>query len=114
VSQDCTLFSDTLDSNVHYDRSRHRNIDGGSNIEGTVSSDDNHRQVAVDNIIVSAHLNDFISSFPDGLQSKAGGKRLAGLIRTKNCTTIACGLLKDALVLILDEIISSLNTGTEE
>lgn len=83
MSQDCTLFSDTLDSNVNYDRSRHRNIDGGSNMKGTVSSDDNHGQVAVDNIIVSAHLNDFIFSFPDGLQSKAGGKRLAGLIRTK-------------------------------
>ena len=95
VPQDTVLFNDTLYNNLAYGR------------PGASAEDVQHaaRQ---------AHLDDFISSLPDGYDTKVGerGLKLSG--GEKQRVAIARVLLKNPPLLILDEATSSLDSISEQ
>ena len=95
VTQDVTLFNDTLANNIAYGC-----LAGAS-------------QEAIDQAVRRAHADAFIEDLPDGLQTLVGddGVLLSGGQRQR--VAIARALLKDAPVVILDEATSSLDAVSE-
>ena len=95
VTQDVTLFNDTLANNIAY---------GGL----ADASEESIREA-----VKRAHAADFVDELPDGLQTLVGddGVLLSGGQRQR--VAIARALLKDAPVLILDEATSSLDAVSE-
>ena len=95
VSQDVTLFNDTLASNIAY---------GGLADAG---------RDAIATAARRAHADEFIRAMPRGLDTVVGddGVLLSGGQRQR--VAIARALLKDAPVLILDEATSSLDAHSE-
>jgi subfamily B ATP-binding cassette protein MsbA len=93
VSQDVTLFNDTIRANLVY---------GGEYSEDAILA-------AAD----AAHVMDFVNELPDGLDTQVGerGSLLSGGQRQR--IAIGRALLKDAPVLILDEATSALDTQSE-
>lgn len=95
VPQDTVLFNDTLYNNLAYGRP-------------SASAED------VQHAARQAHLDDFISSLPDGYDTKVGerGLKLSG--GEKQRVAIARVLLKNPPLLILDEATSSLDSISEQ
>jgi subfamily B ATP-binding cassette protein MsbA len=95
VSQDVTLFNDTVFNNIAY---------------GTLRGADEATVIAA---AEAAHAWDFIQQLPQGLQSEIGdrGVRLSGGQRQR--LAIARAILKDAPILLLDEATSALDTESE-
>lgn len=95
VSQDVTLFNDTVANNIAY---------GSLHTTG--------RQEIIKAATV-AHAMEFIDSMQDGLDTMVGedGVMLSGGQRQR--IAIARALLKDAPILVLDEATSSLDTESE-
>jgi subfamily B ATP-binding cassette protein MsbA len=93
VSQDVTLFDDTIRNNIAFGR--------------TVSEQDLLR------VAEAAHVLEFIAGLPAGLDTMVGerGVMLSGGQRQR--ISIARALLKDAPILILDEATSALDTESE-
>ena len=93
VTQEVTLFNDTIFNNIAYGK----------------YSDDEVRRV-----VSSAHMDEFIDSLPDGLNTIVGdqGILLSGGQRQR--IAIARALLKDAPILILDEATSALDSESEQ
>lgn len=94
VSQEITLFDDTVRANIAYGR----------------------QNASEDEIIEAARgagAHDFIQSLKDGYDTHVGGRgmRLSGGQRQR--IAIARAMLKDAPILLLDEATSSLDTETE-
>jgi ATP-binding cassette, subfamily B, bacterial MsbA len=94
VSQNVTLFNDTLANNIAYGLP----------------------QVSRDDIILAAHLayaDEFIHKLPDGYDTRVGenGMMLSGGQRQR--IAIARAILKDAPILILDEATSALDSESE-
>lgn len=96
VSQDVTLFNDTVYNNIAY-----------GVLRGTAEAD-------VIAAAEAAHAWEFIEQLPDGLQSEIGdrGVRLSGGQRQR--LAIARAILKDAPILLLDEATSALDTESEK
>ena len=94
VSQDIVLFDDTIRANIAY---------GLTN----VSDED------IDRAVKAAALDEFVSTLPDGLDTRVGegGSLLSG--GQKQRISIARALLKDAPILILDEATSALDNQNE-
>ncbi len=94
VSQDITLFDDTVEANIAYGRT-------GATI-GEI------REAAR-----NAAAFDFITAFPDGFSTQVGehGVSVSGGQRQR--IAIARALLKNAPILLLDEATSSLDTESE-
>ena len=92
VTQEVTLFNDTIFNNIAYGK----------------YSDNEVRKVAT-----SAHMDEFIDNLPKGLDTLVGdqGILLSGGQRQR--IAIARALLKDAPILILDEATSSLDSESE-
>ena len=92
VTQEVTLFNDTIFNNIAYGK----------------YSDNEVRKV-----VTSAHMDEFINNLPKGLDTLVGdqGILLSGGQRQR--ISIARALLKDAPILILDEATSSLDSESE-
>jgi len=119
VPQDHALFNDTLEYNLRYGSTHLRKLScraaGDKNDNNVLNNDTGtDGKEAVQNAIQAAQLTDFVSSLPDGLQTKVGerGQQVSG--GQKQRIAIARVLLKDAPVVILDEATSSLDSNTEE
>jgi subfamily B ATP-binding cassette protein MsbA len=95
VSQQVTLFNDTLRNNIAYG--------------DLVSSSDDQVEQAIER----AHAKEFIETLPEGLDTIVGddGVLLSGGQRQR--VAIARALLKDAPILILDEATSALDNESE-
>lgn len=94
VTQDTALFDETLRENILMGR-------------GGIGAD------RLDAILGAAHLSDFISTLPQGLDTPAGprGSGLSGGQRQR--VAIARALVADAPVLLLDEATSALDAQSE-
>jgi ATP-binding cassette, subfamily B, bacterial MsbA len=95
VSQDVTLFNDSVAANIAYGRAG-----GASRSELEVAAR-------------AAHALDFIREMPEGFDTLIGedGVRLSGGQRQR--LAIARALLKDAPILLLDEATSALDSESE-
>jgi subfamily B ATP-binding cassette protein MsbA len=95
VSQNITLFNDTLRNNIAY------------GISGEVSAE------SIEQAAISAHAMEFIRDLPQGLDTLVGenGVLLSGGQRQR--IAIARAILKNAPILILDEATSALDTESE-
>jgi len=93
VTQEVTLFNDTIFNNIAY---------------GKYSDEE------VKKVVTSAYMDEFIDSLPDGLNTLVGdqGILLSGGQRQR--IAIARALLKDAPILILDEATSALDSESEQ
>lgn len=96
VSQDVTLFNDTVFNNIAY---------------GTLRSRSEAEVIAA---AQAAYAWEFIQQLPGGLYSEIGdrGVRLSGGQRQR--LAIARAILKDAPILLLDEATSALDTESEK
>jgi subfamily B ATP-binding cassette protein MsbA len=95
VSQDVTLFNDSVAANIAYGRL------------ATATPD------AIRRAAEAAHAMEFIEAMPEGFDTLVGenGVKLSGGQRQR--LAIARALLKDAPILILDEATSALDTESE-
>jgi subfamily B ATP-binding cassette protein MsbA len=95
VSQDVTLFNDSVAANIAYGRA------------GDAS------RAELESAARAAHALDFISEMPQGFDTLIGedGVRLSGGQRQR--LAIARALLKDAPILLLDEATSALDSESE-
>ena len=95
VSQETTLFDDTIGRNIMY---------------GMLEDYDEDRLNAA---IKAAHVDNFVKDLPDGLDTVVGehGMRLSGGQRQR--IAIARAIYKDAPILILDEATSALDNKSE-
>ena len=95
VPQDCVLFNDSLRENIRY---------------GRPSASDEEVNAAV----AAAHLEDFVSRIPEGLNTRVGerGLKLSGGERQR--VAIARAVLKGAPILVFDEATSSLDSQSEQ
>ena len=95
VSQDVTLFNDSVAANIAYGRL-------------ATATPEAIRQAAA-----AAHALEFIEAMPQGFETLVGenGVKLSGGQRQR--LAIARALLKDAPILILDEATSALDTESE-
>ncbi|HET8726882.1 MAG TPA: ATP-binding cassette domain-containing protein, partial [Alphaproteobacteria bacterium] len=95
VSQDITLFDDTVRANIAYSRP-------------------DASQAEVEEAARNAAAHDFIASLPDGYETVIGehGVKLSGGQRQR--LSIARAMLKDAPILLLDEATSALDTESEQ
>ncbi|MGY6532230.1 ABC transporter ATP-binding protein [Glycocaulis sp.] len=94
VSQDITLFDDTIAANIGF---------------GALDAD----HAAIEAAAKAADAHDFIASLPGGYEFRAGprGNQLSGGQRQR--IAIARAILKDAPILLLDEATSALDAQSE-
>jgi len=95
VTQDTILFNDSVKNNIKY---------------GKIDATDEEIQ----EVLVKSHLEHFVKSLPEGLNTLIGekGGRISG--GEKQRIAIARALLKDSPILILDEATSSLDAQSEK
>ena len=96
VFQETQLFSDSIFENIRYGKQ-------GAGREEVMR------------VARTAGIHDFITSLPEGYDTKLGGAAASKLsVGQKQRISIARGLLRDSRVLILDEPTSALDPETEE
>ncbi len=95
VTQDSILFNDTVKNNIKY---------------GKIGASEKE----LEEVLVKSHLEHFVKSLPEGLDTLIGekGGRISG--GEKQRIAIARALLKNSPILILDEATSSLDAQSEK
>ena len=95
VSQETTLFDDTIRRNIMY---------------GMLDDENDERLIGA---IEGAHVDEFLNELPEGLETLVGesGLRLSGGQRQR--IAIARAIYKNAPILILDEATSALDNKSE-
>ena len=93
VTQEVTLFNDTIENNIVY---------GG------------HSNQDISDAIQASHIDEFIDELPEGLQTKVGDQGILLSGGQRQSIAIARALLKDAPILILDEATSALDSESEK
>lgn len=94
VPQEVALFNDTIRNNICYG-----------------SFDASEEQVA--RAAREAHIDDYITSLPDGYQTLVGERGVKLSVGQKQRVAIARAVLRDPEILILDEPTSALDSETE-
>lgn len=94
VLQPPVIFPTTIRENIAYGRSH-------STLEEIIAA------------AKLAHIHDFISQLPDGYETVIGEQGSTLSEGQKQRLTIACAILRDAPILILDEPTSAMDTETE-
>lgn len=95
VSQEVTLFNDTVANNIAY----------GSTKDATMEE--------IIQAAETAHAMEFINELPDGINTMIGDKGMLISGGQRQRLAIARAVLKDAPILILDEATSALDTQSE-
>ncbi|WP_455196766.1 lipid A export permease/ATP-binding protein MsbA [Kaarinaea lacus] len=95
VSQEVTLFNDTVANNIAY----------GSTKDATMEE--------IIQASETAHAMEFINELPDGINTMIGDKGMLISGGQRQRIAIARAVLKDAPILILDEATSALDTQSE-
>jgi subfamily B ATP-binding cassette protein MsbA len=95
VSQEVTLFNDTVASNIAYGA-----LSGAPRAE-------------IERAARAAHLEELLAQLPQGLDTVVGDRGLLLSGGQRQRIAIARALLKDAPILILDEATSALDTASE-
>ncbi|WP_455366942.1 lipid A export permease/ATP-binding protein MsbA [Kaarinaea lacus] len=95
VSQDVTLFNDTIANNIAY------------------GSSDLFEEEKIVAAAEAAHAMEFINELPDGMNTVIGDKGVLLSGGQRQRIAIARAILKDAPILILDEATSALDTQSE-
>ena len=93
VTQEVTLFNDTIENNIVY---------GG------------HSNQDISDAIQASHIDEFIDELPEGLQTKVGDQGILLSGGQSQRIAIARALLKDPPILILDEATSALDSESEK
>ena len=95
VSQDVTLFNDSIANNIAY------------------GSTESIEEAQIISAAESAHAMEFISELPEGIHTVIGDKGVLLSGGQRQRIAIARAILKDAPILILDEATSALDTQSE-
>ena len=95
VPQDNFLFSDTIENNIAF-------------------SQDQPDEALVTEAAQMSDVHDDISAFPDGYKTVLGERGVTVSGGQKQRISIARALLKDAPILIMDDSVSAVDTGTEK
>lgn len=94
VPQDTVLFNDTLRQNILYGRP-------------------DASAAQIDAVVRLAHLEKFVSSLPEGLETRVGERGLKVSGGEKQRVAIARMLLKNPVIMLFDEATSSLDSASE-
>lgn len=94
VPQDTVLFNDTLRQNILYGRP-------------------DASAAQIDEVVRLAHLEKFVSSLPEGLETRVGERGLKVSGGEKQRVAIARMLLKKPVIMLFDEATSSLDSASE-
>ena len=95
VSQEVTLFNDTIANNIAYGASKSATAD------------------EIQKAAEAAHAMEFIKELPEGIDTMVGDKGMLLSGGQRQRIAIARAVLKDAPILILDEATSALDTQSE-
>ncbi|VTT87669.1 ABC transport protein [Halorubrum sp. DM2] len=118
VAQDTTLFDGTIAENIRYGRFTRVDAgsDGNDSDRGDGDSGGDDEEAIRERVIEAAkaaEAHEFISSLPNGYETRIGeqGVKLSGGQRQR--LAIARVVLQDPAILILDEATSAVDTETE-
>jgi ABC-type multidrug transport system fused ATPase/permease subunit len=87
---------------------------GGTIRENILYGNSNATQREIDQVVIDANIHEFITNFPEGLDTLVGerGVQLSGGQRQR--IAIARAMIRNPKVLILDEATSALDTQSEK
>ncbi|ELZ60599.1 MULTISPECIES: ABC transporter ATP-binding protein [Halorubrum] len=116
VAQDTTLFDGTIAENIRYGRFTRIDEDGSEDDGGDGGGGGGDEEAIRERVIEAAkaaEAHEFISSLPNGYETRIGerGVKLSGGQRQR--LAIARVVLQDPAILILDEATSAVDTETE-